>query len=345
MISLIIPIYNTKIEHLQKCLHSIISQTYPDFEIVIVDDGSLFISSSEYELIMNLDKRIRIVRHVKNLGVSAARNTGLANSKGEYLAFIDGDDEIDSRFLNESILLATKYDADLIIGTMQYIFDDKIEKIYEDDKEYVFERDELKTLRKSHLGISPNDFPYSILGSSSAKLIKKELAIKCRFDEKLSIFEDQIFVRKLLLAANKAVYLHHIWYLYYQYTTSSFHNSEKTIGRKALRLNIEYLNANNNINLLEPDITIRNEMLNQSIREFLVAIDYWIVQNHFHKKERIRSKYISYLYKSVSMETVIEIFDKKYVSKYPIALLYLLKWKHFTVLYFLLLLFDYLRVV
>ena len=135
MISLIIPIYNTKIEHLQKCLHSIISQTYPDFEIVIVDDGSLFISSSEYELIMNLDKRIRIVRHVKNLGVSAARNTGLANSKGEYLAFIDGDDEIDSRFLNESILLATKYDADLIIGTMQYIFDDKIEKIYEDDKE------------------------------------------------------------------------------------------------------------------------------------------------------------------------------------------------------------------
>ena len=89
-VSVIIPTYN-RAELLKVAIASVLSQTYKDFEIIVIDDAS---HDNTQELLTSLkDKRIRYIRHETNKRISAARNTGIVNSHGNYIAFLDDDDE------------------------------------------------------------------------------------------------------------------------------------------------------------------------------------------------------------------------------------------------------------
>ena len=101
MISIIIPVYNAE-KYLGKCLDSILNQTYSDFEIIIVNDGSSDSSDSICKKYMLDEPRIQYIIQ-KNQGVSAARNTGIKRAKGEYLLFVDADDTIDSLMLKKML--------------------------------------------------------------------------------------------------------------------------------------------------------------------------------------------------------------------------------------------------
>lgn len=91
MVSIIIPVYNVK-PYLQRCVQSVLQQTYRDIEVIIVDDGSTDGSGELCDELATTDNRI-IVIHQDNQGLSGARNTGIRNATGEYIAFIDSDDE------------------------------------------------------------------------------------------------------------------------------------------------------------------------------------------------------------------------------------------------------------
>lgn len=91
MVSIIIPVYNVK-PYLQRCVQSVLHQTYKDIEVIIVDDGSTDGSGELCDKIAGLDQRICVI-HQKNQGLSGARNTGIRQAAGEYIAFIDSDDE------------------------------------------------------------------------------------------------------------------------------------------------------------------------------------------------------------------------------------------------------------
>ena len=343
MISVIIPVFNTTKEQLIRCLKSIINQEYRDYEIIIVDDGCIYISHEDFYEIEALDKRITII-HQQNQGVSAARNKGINTSRGEYISFVDGDDEIDPRFLIESSAIAEKYNADLIVGTIQFVTTNKHEKVYENDTEYVYEGAEIKTLRRSLLQLSPRDIPYIILGSSSARLIRKQLLDTIRFDEKITMHEDQIFNRELLLAANKAVYIHHVWYLYYQYENSSLHEYRRKYSHRAILLNCEYLKKYNQVNLIEPDINTRQEMLQQSIWEFTAAISFHIINNHSNESKSTKKKQIIKMYDYLGMRDVVRLCDYKSIKKSTVKMLYvLLKYKRFDLLYVILKLYYKLK--
>ena len=93
MISVIIPVYNTK-QYLSDCLNSILAQTYTELEILFVDDGSTDGSSDLLDSFAAMDKRIRVI-HQENGGVCAARNRGIDEARGEYLSFIDSDDTLE----------------------------------------------------------------------------------------------------------------------------------------------------------------------------------------------------------------------------------------------------------
>jgi glycosyltransferase involved in cell wall biosynthesis len=95
MISIIVPIYKVE-QYLVKCLDSILNQTYKNLEIILVDDGSPDNCPTICEEYANKDERIKVI-HQKNGGLSAARNTGINNVSGEYIAFIDSDDYIHER--------------------------------------------------------------------------------------------------------------------------------------------------------------------------------------------------------------------------------------------------------
>lgn len=105
MISVVIPLYN-KEQSIASTLQTVLNQTYQDFEIVIVDDGSTDRSVEKVKRI--LDPRIRLI-HQSNAGVSAARNRGIEEAKGEYIAFLDADDEWKSDYLKTQYKLTQKY--------------------------------------------------------------------------------------------------------------------------------------------------------------------------------------------------------------------------------------------
>ena len=122
-ISVIVPIYNVE-PYLGECLDSLCGQTLRNIEIIGVDDGSTDGSGALLDEYAAKDKRI-IAVHQKNAGVSAARNAGMHLAKGEYLAFVDGDDWMDADFLQKLYTMAQEYGADIAAGGIMLYEDGK----------------------------------------------------------------------------------------------------------------------------------------------------------------------------------------------------------------------------
>ena len=187
LISVIIPIYNVE-KYLRKCIESILSQSYKELQIILINDGSSDSSGKICDELLLLDKRI-IVVHQKNKGVSAARNKGIELSKGKYISFVDPDDFIEPNMYKILVDNIEKYSAQCSsIG---------LKKVYESDA-----REELinnKRILKIQSGedalddaISPDD-PW--LGFPFNKLFIKNIlnVYNIRFNEKIIINEDSIF--------------------------------------------------------------------------------------------------------------------------------------------------------
>lgn len=118
-VSVIVPVYNGE-KYLVQCLDSIIGQTLKEIEIICVDDGSADSSPKILESYAHMDKRIRVIRQ-ENAGAGAARNTGLAQAKGEYLSFLDADDFFEPDMLECAYRKAKEHDAQvLVFGSDQY---------------------------------------------------------------------------------------------------------------------------------------------------------------------------------------------------------------------------------
>ena len=111
-ISIIVPVYNVE-KYLEKCVDSILAQTFTDFELILIDDGSSDKCPGVCDYYAKRDPRV-IVIHQKNAGVSAARNSGLTKAKGEYLAFCDSDDSLHKDYIENLLSLADTNNAELV---------------------------------------------------------------------------------------------------------------------------------------------------------------------------------------------------------------------------------------
>ena len=97
-VSVIVPVYNVE-KYIKKCVESLINQEYRNFEIILINDGSVDNSGMIIDEMSLRDDRIKVI-HQKNQGVSAARNVGISFSKGEYITFVDGDDWVDKDYIS-----------------------------------------------------------------------------------------------------------------------------------------------------------------------------------------------------------------------------------------------------
>lgn len=212
MISIIIPVYNVE-KYLPQCVDSILAQTYTNFEAILVNDGSPDNSGAICEEYAKKDSRIRVI-HQKNAGVSAARNNGIEQAKGEWISFIDSDDYVDWDYLENFHLKGN--DSDIIIQGLDF-YDHRNSQFFKQIKlqDTVVETVIFKQLIADNKVLS-NGYPY-------AKAIKRDLIIgnNLRFDTSLSFHEDHIFVLQVLNLSHKIQLSSSTAYKYRCYHTTS----------------------------------------------------------------------------------------------------------------------------
>jgi glycosyltransferase involved in cell wall biosynthesis len=209
-ISVIIPVYNSS-KYLDECLKSVLSQTYTDLEIIIVDDGSNDGSSEICDKYANIDKRI-IVIHKSNEGVSKARNDALKLVSGDFVTFVDSDDTLDEDMYELLVDLIIKYKADIAHCGYKHIVGDEIRLVHNTQKVYIQNQEEaLQCLVGGKL----------FVGSLWNKLYKASLIKDLQFRIDLKINEDILFNFEAFLKAKKIVFADYTKYNYIAHINSS----------------------------------------------------------------------------------------------------------------------------
>ena len=116
MLSIIVPVYNVE-KYLEDCIESLLNQTYKNYEIILVDDGSTDSSGKICDIVAESSSKIKVI-HKENGGLSSARNTGLRVARGRYIGFVDSDDYILPTMYEKLIYSMSRYKAQ--IASCQY---------------------------------------------------------------------------------------------------------------------------------------------------------------------------------------------------------------------------------
>ena len=146
-ISVIVPIYNAEKKYLTECVDSIIGQDYKNIEVILVDDGSTNSSGEVCDGYADKDERIQVI-HQKNQGVSVARNTGIDQATGEWIAFVDVDDWLEKNIFSEVMGQIKEKKTDLVVWNM-YMNYSNVEKVAQNYKEtfYTDSKIEIEEIR------------------------------------------------------------------------------------------------------------------------------------------------------------------------------------------------------
>ena len=188
-ISVIIPVYNTE-QYLSRCLDSILSQSFDDFELLLIDDGSTDSSGAICDSYAEKDSRVRVF-HKENGGVSSARNLGLDNAKGDYVCFVDSDDFLNKGFFEYYMVKSLK--ADLTYFSFRYIdCENQTDRIEHFDNVIVSDKVSIEEYIQP---IRYRSYKSCIVDVPWGKFYKKCIIDKhhLRFPEDIDFKEDEIF--------------------------------------------------------------------------------------------------------------------------------------------------------
>lgn len=216
LISVIIPVYNVA-AYIEKCIVSLLNQTYTNIQIILIDDGSTDDSGKICDLYCKIDARIEVY-HISNQGVSNARNKGLDYSCGKYVCFLDSDDFLEAEAIEKIYINMTESQADLV------------ECSY-----YSCSNDKKKVMRHLAAQISKEDAIKSLLAWDGYitsfcwdKMYLKEKIGNIRFKRDLKIGEDDLFVFEYLLQCKKVVVIDSPLYNYLIRDNSAIGNVYKS---------------------------------------------------------------------------------------------------------------------
>lgn len=219
-VSVIIPVYNTE-NYLRECLDSVLAQTFTDFEVLVINDGSTDGSGRICDEYAQKDARVKVF-HKENGGVSSARNLGLDHAKGDWVCFVDSDDEVLEDALQNYVNCIKSTDADIIISNYIVKYENGIENSVK--------------VRIGTSDLQNNDLIKDIIdgkihGSLCNKIIKADILKKFRFDPDITYMEDKFLLIKMLLREPNVFFMNKSTYVYWQRPDSATNKiSSKSIA-------------------------------------------------------------------------------------------------------------------
>ena len=215
MISVIVPIYNVE-KYLDECIKSILRQTYTDFELILVDDGSTDNSGQKADVWADKDGRITVI-HKENGGLSGARNSGIKVSSGEYLFFVDSDDYIADNCLEVLLERAVQEDADIATCKFNNLWVDacRAETRMPNIDTVIEVKDYLERI-----------YLYGVYTIVWNKLYKRKLFEGLLFEEG-RLNEDAIIVPRLIERANKVAHSSEALYYYRRRKSGIMHGKKR----------------------------------------------------------------------------------------------------------------------
>ena len=218
IISVIIPIYNVEC-YLERCLESVVNQTYKNLDIVLIDDGSTDASGKICDQWSKKDKRIHVY-HTINCGVSHARNEGLKHICGDFVSFIDADDWIDNDMLEKMIKTMIENHSEVGICGYKLEFENFSKINLKRDKSTIYPREKAVQLIFSY----ENDkIPKIISWELCDKIFDYKIVKNLKFDESIYVGEDMLFCWQILKQAKKVSYIPLYAYHYFMRPQSAMH--------------------------------------------------------------------------------------------------------------------------
>lgn len=215
-ISIIVPVYNAE-NYLRRCIDSILEQTYTNFELLLINDGSTDGSAKILEEVKESDSRIRIV-HKKNEGVSATRNLGLKLATGDYITFIDSDDFVDKLYLDVLYKSLTENDADIASGNFASFNEERQAFLFFTTDETYFEKvySPQEWLDQEN---NPRHNLFLTVIFTPFKLYKRELWENIEYPVG-RVREDDAIIHKLYLRCQRISFVNSAIYFYSQHEDS-----------------------------------------------------------------------------------------------------------------------------
>lgn len=212
MISVIVPIYKVE-DYLDRCIESIVKQKYRNLEIILVDDGSPDQCGAICERWAAKDGRIKVI-HKKNAGLAAARNTGIEESSGEYLCFIDSDDFLEPKMLEKLLKALIMEEAEVAACNFVYEYEDpekKTEKKFPES----YQIHSTRILNGREFMALMDQGKYAFCEIACNKLYKRELFAELRYPEG-KIHEDEFVFHHLFYPCGRIVCIPTVGYHYFQ---------------------------------------------------------------------------------------------------------------------------------
>lgn len=247
-VSVIIPVYNTEL-YLERCLNSILNQTFKDIELIIVNDNSNDNSSKIIETFINKNSNIKYIDNKENKGVSNCRNEAIKISSGKYILFVDSDDYLDKNMIETMYNEASNNDLDIVM--CGYFVD------YEDGntQNRIINLDENRIYNGYEILSEILHHKNGVTGHSWNKLLKASV-IKdnnIQYPEHMKIYEDVAFFSKLFPYCKRIKNIKKMFYHYIQRNNSSIKTINESVvldTEEIVRLvnkNITELNLTNNV--------------------------------------------------------------------------------------------------
>ena len=225
-VSIIVPVYNVE-KYLERCIHSLLKQTYTNLEIILIDDGSTDESINICEKYLRIDDRIVLYKK-KNGGQSSARNYGLDKMTGKFVMFVDSDDWIHEKTVETLLDYLLDEDADIACCGITLTDGEKIfDSMFKNEERIrVFNNEKAMAMLLKNDGTSSNVV---------ARIYKETIFDNLRFEEGRA-FEDAAISYKFFSIAKKIVFLDEPFYFYFQ-------RSGSTMGRRDLKIRLDEIDA------------------------------------------------------------------------------------------------------